>query len=200
MLLESFAYPEPSHELPPPTPAGAAVELRMENVGVSVPLPSIVPMSHVLTLSGVGSELTPIPATPFGVQEPARVSHRMSFVIVGLLNVGQLVESFGIGANGAYRGSLRMAFMPRLFPPVEMPAAAGQPLLVRAVAVVRFLAIVLLMMFTTAASSIEMPPPPWAEVLFVIMLLTMSILDRPQATGSVSWPGTVFSPVPVGVT
>src|ERR1700682_4787959 len=66
-----------------------------------------------------------------------------------------------------------------LFRVVEMPAGAGMPLLVGAVAVVTFLAMVLLTMRTLGASSSAMPPPSWGEELLVIMLSVMLMALAP---------------------
>ncbi len=52
-----------------------------------------------------------------------------------------------------------------------MPAGAGCPLLVTAVAVVTFFMIVLLKRRTFGASSSAMPPPSCVDTLFTIMLL-----------------------------
>ena len=70
-----------------------------------------------------------------------------------------------------------------------MPAGAGAPLLVVAVAVVTLPAKVLLTMFTTGASFIEMAPPSWEEMLLVSMLLLIVIGESPYLF--------VGSPLPV---
>ncbi len=58
---------------------------------------------------------------------------------------------------------------------VERPAGAGWPVLVTAVAVVRFFAIVLFTTSTKTASSSAMPPPSCAETLFTMVLSAIRI-------------------------
>ena len=62
---------------------------------------------------------------------------------------------------------------------VDRPAGAGEPLLVTAVAVVRFFMIVLLKTRTAGASLMLMPPPSWADTLFTTTLLKTFIGKSP---------------------
>src|ERR1700730_8641798 len=118
----------------------------------------------------------PIPAIPCWVEEPARLSQRMLLKSLGLLN------------TGAFAGSVRWSWA--LFLTEEIPAGAGCPLLVGAVAVVMFLAIVLLAMVTLVASSRAMPPPSCSDTLFVIVLSytliasLLAIISRTPAPSS----------------
>ena len=54
---------------------------------------------------------------------------------------------------------------------MERPAGAGMPVLVTAVAVVRFFITVLLKNRTFGASFKRTPPPSWVETLFTMKLL-----------------------------
>src|ERR1700694_3705679 len=149
--------------------------------------PSTLPTSQPLT--GRVSPGMPSWAMPFGVHDPARLSEKMSFSISGLLNDGQVGEA-GFGPAlvpvdiqpGTWFAYLLWStdISPALFVPLEMPAGAGAPLLVVAVAVVRLPLKVLFRMFTTGASFIEMAPPSWAEMLLVNMLLVIVIGDSPD--------------------
>jgi hypothetical protein len=126
-----------------------------ELVGSRLPEPSNSPRSH--SSIGVASPGWPIPMTSARTRVPARLSHRMLLNSNGLLNSG---EPAG-----------RVACSSALLDPLEMPAGAGSPLLVTAVAVVTFFMIVLLSMRTLGASSRAMPPPSCVDTLFTIMLL-----------------------------
>src|SRR5665647_1060404 len=72
-----------------------------------------------------------------------------------------------VPGSDAWNGALLCA--------VEIPAGAAVPLLVTAVAVVMFLAMVSLMMVTCDVSSREMPPPSWEDTLLVMTLLSTRI-------------------------
>ena len=98
----------------------------------------------------------PSPVTVSPARVPARLSQKMSLNRTGLLKVGL---PFG-----------RLACRSALFWAVDRPAGAGRPLLVTAVAVVRFFMTVLLTKRTFGVSSSATPPPSWVETLFTIML------------------------------
>ena len=89
----------------------------------------------------------------------------MSLAITGSEHVGLSPGSV------LWNGSLLCA--------VEMPAGAGAPLLVTAVAVVMFFAMVSLTMVTCDVSSIEMPPPSCEDTLLLIMLFSTVIGKLP---------------------
>ena len=88
---------------------------------------------------------------------PARLSQKMLLNSSGLLNSGDPAGSVVCSSE--------------LFAEVDKPAGAGEPLLVIAVAVVRFFMIVLLNTRTLGASLMPMPPPSCVDTLFTMMLL-----------------------------
>ena len=97
-------------------------------MGESSPEPSAAPMSQWLI--GLGSPARPMPVTVPPARVPARLSQKTLLKSRGLLKTGDPAGSV------ACRGSL--------FSDVESPAGAGTPVLVTAVAVVRFFITVLL--------------------------------------------------------
>ena len=98
-----------------------------------------------------------MPVTVAPARVPARLSQKM------------LLNSSGLLKSGEPPGSVACSWS--LLAEVDSPAGAGWPLLVTAVAVVRFFMIVLLKTRTLGASLRAMPPPSWVETLLTIMLL-----------------------------
>ena len=91
---------------------------------------------------------------------------------MGLLN-GVAAERRAAGEQRPLRSR---ACSGSLLAAVESPAGAASPLLVTAVAVVRFFVTVLSTMLTNAASSRAMPPPSWAETLLAMVLLVIEMV------------------------
>jgi len=106
---------------------------------------------------GVASPARPSPVTVAPARVPARLSQKTLLKRTGSLKVGAPAGSVACSAT--------------LFCEVESPAGAGRPLLVTAVAVVRFFMMVLLKIRTSGASLRPMPPPSCVETLFTMRLL-----------------------------
>ena len=107
----------------------------------------------------------PMPVTVPPARVPARLSQKMLLNSTGSLNDGRRTG----------QGRLQLVAVRR----VERPAAAGWPLEVTAVAVVRFFMMVLFETRTLGASLRLMPAPSWVETLLTIMLLSTFIASVP---------------------